>query len=466
MGAISSLKQFFARPESLVTQLGNPFLHLDTEVAARDLRLEERGTENGLLGLPSTSAKNLDPVEREIVDRVVGVARQAEQEVAAQFQAYDERISGLGLLAQVPVIAVTSTQAVGEMQAAVAKANLRLTTARENVSQSYEQLRAFRRDHVIQRPAKLDIPFMATTGAIVLTWVGETALNSFLLRQNDDMGLLGGIIAAAAVGAINIGTAAFVGRIVWPLMNVRALLQRSFGIGVTGLWAILTVVWNLLAAHYRDAKVAGLPTPESAALRMFGSAPESIYSWGLFTLGIIFSVIAARSAYRMDDPYPGYGAVSREHHSRCQDYAAEVGDATEELSDIRGEAVDEISDVRRELATQLADRDRALNGRNAFVQRYIRFHAELESAVNQLLAIYRNANRRARSTPAPNRFDELFQLPPLALQPAPQLQITTEHVAKADLTLMDAVEKMSAAYLDGIDRFETLESLNAKLSHG
>jgi len=466
MGALSSLKQLFARASPPEIQLSNPFLQLDTAAAARELCLVERGTDNGARDLPRTQANAFDPVEREIIDRVSGVARQAQQEVAAQFQAYDERIAGLGLLAQIPVISVAAMQAVSEMRAAVVQANLRLTTARDNVSQSYAQLRAFQAEHGLRRPAQLDKPFIATTGAIILTWVLETFINSLLLRQNDDMGLLGGIFSAAVVGALNVGTAAFVGRMIWPLICLKRIWIRAFAIVLTAGWVVIGFAWNLLAANYRDSKVAGLPHPEITALSMFGAPPESIYSWGLFLAGTLFSVVAAAAAFRMDDPYPGYGPVSREHQSRCDDYAGEVEDAAADLTEIRDNATAEVTDIRRELATQLADRDRALNGRNAFVQRYDHFQSELENAANQLLATYRDANLQARSTPGPAYFDETFRLPRSVIPPAPSLQITPLQVEHADRALVAAVEQMSAAYLEGIQQFETLESLKARLPHG
>jgi hypothetical protein len=466
MGALTSLKQFFSRSAPLTTQIANPFLHLDVSSAAREMRLAARAEENGQRELPASDAHMLDGVEREILDRVSAVARQADQESAAQFEAYDSRIAGFGLLTQIPAISLASTQAVGEMKAAVVQANLRLTTARDNVSQSYAQLRAFQSEHGLRRPAQLSKPFMATTGAIILTWVGETVANAFLLGQNDDLGLVGGTVAAATVGGLNIGVAAFVGRKIWPLISLKASGSRTLGIALTALWGLFVLVWNLLAAHYRDAKVAGVAKPEVAALDLFGTAPDSLYSWGLLIAGVLFSIIAAHSAFRMDDPYPGYGEVTREHQSRCADYSGEVEDVTTDLTEIWKDAIETASEARSELAGQLEDRDRAIAGRSNFARRYSQFSRELESAANQLLTIYREANRAARSSPAPSHFDEPFSLPEPPIPPAPKLQVKEADIEAADASLAAASEKLSAAYQDGVNGFETLEALKARLLNG
>lgn len=102
---------------------------------------------------------------------------------------------------------------------------------------------------------------------------------------------------------------------------------------------------------------------------MWADMPASIFSWGLIIAGIIFAIIAAMAGYRMDDPYPGYGAVTQRHHRRCQDYADEVSDAIEGLRDIRDEAIETATDVREQLARQFAERGQVIGARSAFCQR-------------------------------------------------------------------------------------------------
>jgi hypothetical protein len=291
----------------------------------------------------------------------------------------------------------------------------------------------------------------------------ESGLNSVLLRQNDAMGLLGGIVAAAAIGALNVGVAAVVGRMIWPLVHHRVVARRVLGwIGIT-LWLGLVGVWNLGAAHYRDAKVSGIANPEVAALQMMSGGLDSIYSWALLIAGVVFALLAALAGYRMDDPYPGYGRVSRRHDERCQAYAEDVEAATDDLTEIRDSAVEEALSVKSELESQLAERDRIAAARSAFVRRFAEFGDHLEVIANALIQEYRTANLAARSAPPPETFSAPWSLRRSELPPRPTVNVTEADVKKAEGALDVAVAGISAAFDEAIAKFEPLDELKKRL---
>lgn len=462
MGTGSTIRDFFKSSDTFESTLSNPYLNFDTTKVARELRLAERGQENGAQNLPSTGATQADAVEEEVSARVTRAWQQATSEAERWFLGIDQRISNLSFLTQLPTIQSSAIQIDSQIKASVMQATLRLTTARDGVQQSYEQLRTFQQEHNLRRPAKLVPSEYKTSGAIALTWLVETAANAMLLRENDDLGLIGGIGAAAAIGVINVGLAVFIGRMVWPRMNHRPPVSYIY-IGLTLLWALFVGSWNLLAAHYRDAKVAGIEAPEFAALGMMGEFPASIYSGGLFILGVMSAIIAAIAAFKMSDPYPGYAEVWNEHEQRCADYAGEIEAASDALKELHDEASDEFNNIRIGLTQQLADQSRALTSRQAFAQRLTRYHEELEQAGRQLLAIYRDQNRAARSEPPPSHFEQPFSLPPPNIPPAPQVAVTKADVERGDYILSDAQKVVSAAFLEGVRSFETLEALKARL---
>lgn len=462
MGPASKIKDLISRSSSFDATVDNPFLFFDTAAVARELRLEERGAQSGAQNLPASDSRLPDATEEEVASRVKRSWQQATAEADRWFLACDQRISNLSLLTQLPTIESSAIQTESQIRAKVAQATLRLTTARDAVTQSYAQLRAFQREHNLNRPAKLVPSTILTYGTITLTWVAETAANAVLLRQNDDLGLLGGISAAAGLGVINIGVSVLVGRNVLPGINLRTPSRFLFMI-LAAVWGVFLIAWNLFAAHYRDAKVAGIESPEFAAAGMMTSLPASIYSWGLLILGLIFAIVAAMAAYRMSDPFPGYAGVWREHEQRCADYAAEIQAVSDDLQDLHEETSEKFADLRIKLAQQLADQGRAINGRNAFAQRLTRFHEELEQAGRQLLASYRGANAVARSTPPPEHFGATFTLAPPTIHPAPEAAVKASDVERGDRILSAGQQRISDAYLAGVQSFETLEALKARL---
>jgi hypothetical protein len=466
MGALSKLKELFAGREPLLSPLDDPFIQIDKAALSERLKLRERGAEQGRIEQPPSQLRTLDSVEAEIAAQVLEIYSRAQVDAASSVRTYDSRIAELGLLSSVSSISASARRAVSDFKASVANALNRLSNSRDAITSSYSELREFRAEHGIRRPAHRALSGAAAWGAILGAWLAETALNASLLRQNDAMGYLGGVVAAGTIGALNVGLAAVVGRLVWPLTHHRVTSKKAIGwIGVS-LWIVLVVVWNLGAAHYRDAKVSGLDNPEVRALSMMSGGLDSIYSWALLIAGVLFATTAALSGFRMDDPYPGYGRVSRRHDERCQAYADDVADATDELKEIRDDAVEEAASVRDELDGQSAERGQIIAARAAFVRRYGEFSDQIEVIANGLMQDYRTANLAARSTPAPETFSTPWSLRRTDLPPPPPITVTDAEIRSAEAALDRAVAEVSLAFDEAVARFEPLDELKRRLSDG
>ncbi|GGA01334.1 hypothetical protein GCM10019071_34810 [Sphingobium fuliginis] len=466
MGAWSKMRGFFDRGEQLRAPMDDPFIQLDRDVLSSELRLRERGKEQGALELPDTSMQAPDVVEAEVEARIRDHFKRAQIDAANSIRTYDSRLSGLALIANLSSIRTQASIAVGEFKTEVVNRRGKLTPSRDAIRDSYEELRDFRKDNRLRRPAHDVPPTSATVGSMMVFWLLETIANSMFLRLGDSMGWLGGVIAAAVVGAINVGFAAFVGRQVWPKINHREAGVRMLGWIGSAAWLVLTVGWNLMAGHYRDAKSLGVANPEAAALGMLGSGLESIYSYGLLLAGLIFAFGAAIAAYKMDDPYPGYGPVWRRHAKRCEDYVADVKAATDELLDIRDDAIGEATDIRMELSRQLTQRQQIMSARDAFRRRYEEYAEQLESTANALLQEYRAANRAARSTVAPSRFNQPWKLSHEPLPIAPGEDIPRSAIDAAEQDLEATVSQISSAFDDAIDSFEPLDELKRRIADG
>lgn len=464
MGALSKFKELFARREPLLAPMDDPFIQIDKAATAERLKLRERGAEQGRLEQPPSHLRTLDATESEIVAHVMETYARAQNDAGSSIRTYDGRIAELTLLGSVTSISASARRAGGDFKATVANAMNELSNSRDQIQSSYEELRDFRAEHGLRRPAHRAMSTVAAAGAISASWLAETGLNAMLLRQNDAMGLLGGIIAAGVIGALNVGLAAVVGRHVWPMTVHRKGSTKALGWALTAVWMSIVVVWNLGAAHYRDAKVSGVANPEVEALAMMSGSLDSIYSWGLLIAGMIFAGTAALYGFRMDDPYPGYGRVFRRHEERCQAYANAVADATDDLKHIRDEAVEEAATVREGLESQHAERGQILSSRMNFIRRFGEFSDQLEIIGNGLLQDYRTANLTARSTPAPETFLAPWSLSKSILPPAPPSTVSDAEIKAAESALDEAIRDVSIAFDQAIEKFEPLDELKRKLA--
>ena len=463
MGGLGKLKELFVRHEPLLAPMDDPFIQIDTSATSARLKLRERGAEQGAIEQPPSDLRTLDAVESEIVAHVHEIYARAQTDAANSIRTYDGRMAELALLQSVSQIGVTAKLAIGDFKKEIGNALNKLSNSRDAIASSYAELREFRLEHQLRRPAHRATTKMGGLGYILMALVFETALNAVLLRQNDSMGYLGGIVSALAIGLMNVGVAGVVGLFIWPLTQHRSNSQKLLGWGVTVGWLVFVAAWNWGAAHYRDAKVSGVPSPEIEALSMMGGGLDSIYSWALLVAGTIFAAVAALSAFRMDDPYPGYGRVSRRHDERCDLYAHDVEKATETLKDVRDEAIDEALSVRAELDRQQAERGQILAARAAFVRRFEEFSEQLETIANALLQDYRTANRTARSTPAPDTFSTRWPLHRSSLPPPPPVAVSEGDLKAAEVALDTTTSEISAAFDQALEQLEPLDHLKRRL---
>ncbi|HEX8240484.1 MAG TPA: hypothetical protein VF574_12160 [Allosphingosinicella sp.] len=469
MNPLSALRDFFSGRVDGAAPIDDSFVQIDREAAVEQLRLPQRGAELGKQELPPSDAVSLDVVETDIVAAVKDHLNRAQIDAANNVRTYEQRLSELHLLHELAAIKSAALKALGDFHAQVIVWNNRLANRRDAIADSYTEIRSFKADNGLNRPfhevPSLVVPF----STIAFAWLIETLGNSFFLRVNDEMGWVGGVFAAAIIAFINVLTSVLAGKWLFPRTNFPPGPRRYSAYAGVAAWLIFLLVWNMVAAHYRDAKSSGVATPETAAIALTWDAPlhlESIYSWGLFIIGLLAALVSAKGGYGMDDPYPGYGDIGRRHKERCEDYADEVSQATEELSSIRDEAFEEAQSVKRELGVQFRERRRIVAGHATFRRRFMQHQDHLEQTANTLLSVYRHANREARSTPAPRHFDDRWTFSRSELPELHEEPIREEDIKGAEEALDRAIDQIAAAFEKSIRSFKPLDELKQELSRG
>jgi len=96
--------------------------------------------------------------------------------------------------------------------------------------------------------------------------------------------------------------------------------------------------------------------------------------------------------------------------------------AREDYSDIHADLFDDLADIKKDTVQLLDDGIKQIPlypqkaaqiraQRAAMVKSFRGYETAVESAANQLLAQYRDINRRWRTTPVPAYFDQLWHIP-------------------------------------------------------
>ena len=170
---------------------------------------------------------------------------------------------------------------------------------------------------------------------------------------------------------------------------------------------------------------------DQEALCLFLASPfglNGFYSYMLLLIGLAMCAAAAMDWFKTDDPYPGYG--KRERHRRKTD---------ERLLDDRRELLRDLNELHDGAARRLrGDFRDPVDQQQLAVSTYNKLHArhtdlcdyarDLEKSCRGALDRYRNENREARSTDAP----EVWQMPWAADWNLPEAPVKSDLPSEAE----------------------------------
>jgi hypothetical protein len=104
--------------------------------------------------------------------------------------------------------------------------------------------------------------------------------------------------------------------------------------------------------------------------------------------------------------------------------------------------------------------------RQRLIARFKTHLGHLQDVGRQALSVYRDANRKARTTQAPKRFDEVWELNGFGAIEIAELPQTPEaEYAKANKALEDSINKLQTAYEEAIRWIRHLSDHDPDLEH-
>jgi hypothetical protein len=402
-----------ARHDYVASTLSFPELNIDR--VAQRLRLEEEGVRRGARNEPEKEDSPHDDVEQRIITFIEAEKRRAHETYINHLRTYGDRIASLGFQTRFAQLLAAADRASADFEAKVHVGVDQLFQLRRDVVQMEDDIRQFRLEHGLRRMAQSPPSRTWRWGVILLIVVGEAALNGTFLARGHELGLLGGTFEAFVIAGLNVGAGLLTGWKVAP-----RLLHRKYRWKVAGalgilLYAIWVFGFNLAVAHYRYT--LGLLQPEEAprlALERLLAQPFDIpdlQAWLLFVLGCGFSLVAAIDGWTMDDPYPGYGALTRRQNELLDAYTDEKQRLMAELEGTRDAALAQMESTAEAIERRRAEYRGILDARQRLERSFWQHLTYLEQCANDLLTVYRESNRGARTSPQPFHFATRWELP-------------------------------------------------------
>lgn len=198
-----------------------------------------------------------------------------------------------------------------------------LNDLRREQFQLLRDLRFFQLTNRLERSAVYSVSAWYHYAIALAIILAESVANAYFFAQGNSLGLLGGAMQAFLISLVNVGVAIAVGKFWLPHMNHIEAPRRLVGFAAIPVHACFVVIFNLLAAHYRDMLSRDPDTALASTISGLLSQPFNLSfdSFMLFITGVVAAALGVWKGFTEDDPYPGYGALDRKYNKARQAFA-------------------------------------------------------------------------------------------------------------------------------------------------
>lgn len=455
IGLFRRLWAWLRTPRSGVARKAHPDLRpIDTDQIARELDLLELAKRLGVAGLPAPDAVTLSHPEAAVVQRVEKARQDYVDWADIRLRVVNENITREDVSRDITRARQADQEFVRKASSLLGERQALLRTLSEAAKARGEELKAFRQTHRLTREA--DFPEGASKffrWAVLIALIAfEGLVNAQFFAQGVSTGLLGGAAYAMSLAFVNVGVA-----FVFGLMPVRYRVHRN-PVRALGGWLALAAALALMTilglgiAHLRDAMTADEADAAAYALGTLLSSPlqlRDLMSWGLLAISVCFAAVALYDGLTMDDPYPGYGAVTRRSRDANEALEVELADLREQLEELKNEELELLDTCVEKSQVSLRAMTTAIESKVAADSSLARAFRDADNALLSLIQKFRDENQIHRGTaPRPRYFDE--RVVPLPL-PLPDFGV------EKDQTALQAQEELLAVLM------QELESIRARI---
>ena len=291
--------------------------------------------------------------------------------------------------------------------------------ARSHYDASNEELKAFKEKHRAQigkRNPDIKKNVEQTIAILLFVMILEGGFNALLFKDAQSSGLLGGMLVAFGISAVNVAAGVLAG--FWGLryLNHPSLPWKIVGGVVATVVILFGLFLNFFVAHFRDAVEIALHTRieegSLANFSMFEISPgevisgmfpnifglENMVAYGLLFIGLAIFGIAVYEGYdRISDRYPGYGRVWRKER-----------EAYEKRQEVRSSRRDDLAshytsarswfDGQLNLHTEAKrEIEKSVNWLELRLEEAQSLAAKVGDEERKLIAAYRQEHRRERN---------------------------------------------------------------------
>lgn len=433
MWLIDLLKRWATSPSKRPTSAPrHPDLHrINVAKMSTELKLKEQAQRLGNVGIPAIDAKSLSGPEAAIVQKIDTYRQGYFDWAVARFNLLSEDLGKLRVTSDVNRALSADQEFRRLAEGKLSEKDDDLRALANSAQNAQAELDSFRDTHRLEREAhwpsgaKRFMMFSIVAAVIAL----EGVMNAGFFSQGVSTGLIGGFVIAGGSAFANVLVAFLMGKFFIRYIHHRMIGAKVLGVCLSFMALSLIVIFGLAIAHLRDALTTEVAEPAKVAFEALsaGALPSDVMSWVLFVLSCLFGLVALFEGYATDDPYPGYGRISRRTQEVIDDYNAELEELRLELEELKQEELNRLDKVLKNAQNFIAVYESLIESKEAAALRLQTALHDADNSLKALLSEFRTENECHRNGLArPKYFDET---PPLRELPFPDFSTASDRDA-------------------------------------
>lgn len=393
------------------------FTDFNVEAVKSELLLEERAASMGQRGTPGPRTQRKDSLATEIDRCLTGVVSLAQSEMQSRKRAV---MSGNNRKASNPEEEIKQEieTAFIDLKTSAKHYFGELFTLRRAWSQGNTALKKFRERNEIEDTSRHptndagEYDPTNSLGFIFFFAAVELLVNAWTLRDGHPEGISGVAIEVLMFTTVNVLLAFILGMYVWRGFYHISFLRKLTSAILSSLLITCICFLNFFFGHYRDAlsqmeRITNAATFNATFQQLGQNAVEAVItnpialadikSMLLVAAGLIAAFFATLKSFELDDPYPGYGKLSRAQAKLQSLLNARQTDAFDELTN----TVEATSKAVMGSIDRLGNRAQTIEERDSRIlelnEKYQSWLTTIEAAGHSLYSFYRDVNIENRN---------------------------------------------------------------------
>ncbi len=373
------------------------------------------------------------------------------------------------------------------------------TDAQERHDETVIELEQFRKAHgdrIGKRTPDIKKNVEQTIAILLFIMIIEGCFNALLFKDAQSSGLLGGMMVAFGVSAVNVLFGVLGGYLGLRYLNHPKLPFKVMGGIVAGACILTGIFLNFFVAHFRDAVEAGLHAATAsgslAGFSMFDIPPAEVFASmfpnifglgsfvaiGLLLIGLTIFGIALYEGYdKISDRYPGYGRVWRKERLAYEKRQQVRNGVRDDLSEYFTECRFWFETQHTRHVKAKREIEKAINLLESHRDLAVAIAARAGDQERSLKVAYRQAHRRQRNrlreklgeqAAVPAYFDEIVtpNLPPFDYSKEREQANAAIKAIEQNLTALNLTREWMETHVQGVQKgLSTVEKrVNAEVA--